>query len=112
MIVGEDLTPRIMDFGLARRGPQLASSAALSTNEPSDPSATAALTISNKGGQSVISGTPASMSPEQLSGDPAIPASDVFAFGLLRFELSTAERAWPDSRLGEILKPRQSAPGR
>ena len=41
VIVGEDLTPRIMDFGLARRGSQLASSAALSTSEPSDPLATA-----------------------------------------------------------------------
>ena len=104
VIIGDDLTPRIMDFGLARRGSQLAPSAALSTNEPSDPSATAALTISNNGGRSVISGTAAYMSPEQLSGDPATPASDVFAFGLLLFELSTAERALPDSHLGEILK--------
>ncbi len=105
VIIGEDLTPRIMDFGLARRGSQLASSAALGTCEQSDPLATAAvLTISNSGGQSVISGTPAYMSPEQLSGDPATSASDVFAFGLLLFELSTAERALPDSHLGEILK--------
>ena len=52
----------------------------------------------------MISGTPAYMSPEQLSGDPATPASDVFAFGLLLFELATAERALPDSHLGEILK--------
>ena len=63
----------------------------------------AALTISNSGGQSVISGTPAYMSPEQLSGDPATPASDVFAFGLLLFELSTAERALPGAHMGEIL---------
>ena len=104
VIVGEDLTPRIMDFGLAHCGSQLASSAALGTSEPGDPSATASLTISTSGGHSVISGTPAYMSPEQLSGDPATPASDVFAFGLLLFELATAERALPDSHVGQILK--------
>jgi eukaryotic-like serine/threonine-protein kinase len=105
VIVGDDLTPRIMDFGLARRGSQVASSAALIANEQSDPLATAAdLTISNNGGQTVISGTPAYMSPEQLLGDPATTASDVFAFGLLLFELSTAERALPDSNVGQILK--------
>ncbi|HEY1786139.1 MAG TPA: protein kinase, partial [Pirellulales bacterium] len=62
------------------------------------------LTISNSGGQSVISGTPAYMSPEQLAGEPATPASDVFAFGLLLFELATAERALPESHLGAILQ--------
>jgi eukaryotic-like serine/threonine-protein kinase len=105
VIVGDDLTPRIMDFGLSRRSLQLASSAALGTSEPGDPLATAAeMTVGSSGGQSVITGTPAYMSPEQLSGDAATPASDVFAFGLLLFELSTAERALPDAHVGGILK--------
>ena len=108
VIVGEDLTPRIMDFGLARCSSH-SSSAAPGTNEPGDPLATAeALMVSSSSGQSVISGTPAYMSPEQLSGDPATPASDVFAFGLLLFELATAERALPDAHLGEIQAHRQS----
>ncbi|HTU25490.1 MAG TPA: serine/threonine-protein kinase, partial [Pirellulales bacterium] len=103
VIVGDDLTPRIMDFGLARRGAHFVR-ASVGANEPGDPSATAtAISIPNGRGASVISGTPAYMAPEQLAGDPATPASDVFAFGLLLFELSTAERALPDANLAQIL---------
>ncbi|WP_437521402.1 protein kinase [Sorangium sp. So ce726] len=36
-----------------------------------------------------IAGTPAYMSPEQLRGEPLSPASDIFALGILGFELLT-----------------------
>ena len=41
----------------------------------------------------VIVGTPAYMAPEQLKGQPATPASDVYALGLVLREMLTSERS-------------------
>jgi serine/threonine-protein kinase len=44
------------------------------------------------------------MSPEQWMGEPATPESDVFAFGLIFFELMTSRRALPEGSLNELLE--------
>src|SRR6185436_10796139 len=59
--------PRITDFGLA-----------LSASD-------------EQGGE--ISGTPAYMAPEQLQGSPATVQSDLYALGLVMYELFTGRRA-------------------
>ncbi|HEX2122833.1 MAG TPA: serine/threonine-protein kinase [Thermoanaerobaculia bacterium] len=41
----------------------------------------------------VIAGTPAYMAPEQLQGDPATVQSDLYALGLVMYELFTGKRA-------------------
>ena len=65
----------ISDFGLAR---------AFEEEAPNEP-----LTRSD-----VILGTPAYMSPEQLLGKPLTPASDVYALGLILYEMLTSQRAF------------------
>jgi serine/threonine protein kinase len=80
-------TAKIMDFGLAhRRSPPPRGEETLMWNPP--PS----------GG---ISGTPAYMAPEQARGEPTTTASDVFAFGLILYEMVTGRRLRLES---DILK--------
>src|SRR3954470_23013082 len=51
-------------------------------------------------------GTPASLAPEQLRGEPTYPAADVYSLGLLLFECLTGRPAWPGQSVGEILATR------
>jgi len=68
---------RIMDFGLA-----------LGTGED----------------DGTISGTPAYMAPEQLAGTPATVQSDLYALGLVMYELFTGKRAHNARTLPERLR--------
>ncbi len=73
-----DRDPRavITDFGLARRSAQDGhTSLALLTEEPE------------------ISGTPAYMAPEQVEAGPVTPAADIYALGVVMFEMVTG--TWP-----------------
>ncbi len=96
IMIGDDGEPRILDFGLARP------SAVAPPPHPERRSAVESTVITptppQRGEQgptpgSAIRGTPAYMSPEQTRAQPATPASDVFAFGLMLFELWTGRRA-------------------
>ena len=63
---------KVMDFGIAKR---------LATNRPD---ATDAQTMTATAG---LTGTLAYMSPEQLRGEPVDSRSDIFAFGLVLYEM-------------------------
>ncbi len=80
MIAGPDGRIRILDFGLAE------------TRLDAAPVAHAA-----------IAGTPGYMAPEQLRGGPATPAADVFAFGVLLFEMATGRHPFAGDR-GALLE--------
>lgn len=50
-----------------------------------------------------IAGTPGYMSPEQSRGEPAVPASDVFSFGTVVYEMLTGRKAFSGRSILEVL---------
>ena len=74
---------KIMDFGLARRRSQSSQDGA---------------------GPEGISGTPTYMSPEQARGEPPSPASDVFALGLILYEMITGHKVITATNLAEAFR--------
>jgi hypothetical protein len=81
MIDGRGL-PRLMDFGLA------ASAGRVASNE-------------------VRQGTPAYMAPEQLAGKEVTVRSDLYALGLILYELYTGKRPFEASSLDQLLALRE-----
>ena len=89
------LTPsgtKLLDFGLARGGPALG-------DDGASRSATASV-LTTPG---VVMGTVGYMSPEQVRGEPAGPASDVFSFGAVLYEMATGKRAFRSDTAVETL---------
>ena len=83
MIDGEGRV-RVLDFGLA-------------TAPEAAPDFSSAATITSPAkltGHGVIVGTPAYMSPEQVTGQPADKRCDVWAFGCVLFEMLSGRRAF------------------
>ncbi|MEJ7609235.1 MAG: serine/threonine-protein kinase [Bryobacteraceae bacterium] len=68
-----EVCAKLTDFGLAR------------SSELSDGA---------RDNSTLVIGTPAYMAPEQLEGVRATPASDIYAFGLILFEMITGRRAF------------------
>jgi serine/threonine-protein kinase len=59
----------------------------------------------------VRSGTPAYMSPEQLSGKEVTVRSDIYALGLVLYEIFTGKRPFEANTLAELIRAQnQSAP--
>lgn len=55
------------------------------------------------------SGTPAYMAPEQLRGENVTAKSDIYALGLVLYELFTGRRAYQADTLPELLRLQESA---
>jgi len=60
--------------------------------------------------EDVRSGTPCYMSPEQLQGREVTVRSDVYALGLVLYELYTGRRAFPGKSLAELARKHRDEP--
>jgi serine/threonine protein kinase len=92
---GDHVRIVVTDFGLASRSlsPAADSSASTLTTTPD------------------LSGTPAYMAPEQIEGHPATAASDIYAFGLVIYEMVTGQRPFQgDNPVSTALKRLSQAP--
>src|SRR6202011_2213973 len=88
---------KVLDFGLAKLLPKELphlDSGAPSSKQPQE-------AVSLVG---VISGTPAYMSPEQIRGDDLDARTDIFAFGLLLYEMASGRQAFGGRTGGVIIE--------
>src|SRR6476646_6712605 len=88
---------KVLDFGLAK----LVAKDLLSLN-PEDSSSTAPQESLSIVG--IISGTPAYMSPEQVRGDDLDSRTDIYALGLLLYEMATGRQAFSGRTGGAIIE--------
>ncbi|MBZ5622042.1 MAG: protein kinase [Acidobacteriia bacterium] len=90
-----DGTVKVLDFGLAkRRAPDSASEA--------KPESSPTLSMA-KTGVGVILGTAAYMSPEQARGTPVDKRSDIWAFGVVLFEMLTGRQLFGGETVSDTL---------
>jgi tRNA A-37 threonylcarbamoyl transferase component Bud32 len=69
-----------------------------------------ATTVATVSGTSAREGTPFYMSPEQLAGADVTAHSDIYALGLILFEVFTGRHAFYAGTLGEMLERRKHPP--
>jgi TolB-like protein/Flp pilus assembly protein TadD len=93
VMVDGDGRPKILDFGLAKNVP--------SATGGEDKTAAATATLDT--GIGVVLGTIGYMSPEQVRGEAVDARSDVFALGLVLYEMATGLRAFEASTSSDLL---------
>ena len=92
---------KVLDFGLAKLTPKSLSFLNSSESNSSTRSGGSQEPLSVVG---VMSGTPAYMSPEQVRGDDLDARADLFALGLLLYEMSTGRQAFTGKTGGAVIE--------
>src|SRR5918996_1173544 len=65
--------------------------------------------LAGAAGESIRAGTPAYMAPEQLAGGDVTPRSDIYALGLVLYEIFTGQRALDARNMAELIAKREQA---
>ena len=91
--VREDGTVKVLDFGLAK---------ALDPTPEADPSQSPTLTAAETQ-TGVIMGTAAYMSPEQARGKVVDRRADIWAFGVVLYEMLTGRRPFEGADVSEVM---------
>ena len=93
--VRPDGTVKVLDFGLAKATDPTTSSGASVANSPT--------MTANATAMGMILGTAAYMSPEQAKGKVVDKRTDIWAFGVVLYEMLTGERAFKGDDVSETL---------
>ena len=91
--VGEDGTVKVLDFGLAK---------VRDWTSPRTPAESATMPV-RRTEAGIVLGTPAHMSPEQAAGRATDHRSDIWAFGVVLYEMLTARPLYTGNTTLEIL---------
>ena len=86
-----DGTVKVLDFGLAKHGATVGLDDVIRSQNDS---------VADVGG---VVGTPAYMAPEQVQGQVSAGRTDLFAFGLVLYEMVTGRLPFPGASLGKLL---------
>ena len=95
MKVREDGTVKVLDFGLAKAFDPTEGSGSAVANSPTLTARATEL--------GVILGTAAYMAPEQARGKPVDRRADVWAFGVVLYEMLTGRRAFEGDEVSDVL---------
>src|SRR5579872_180002 len=90
LFLTKDGRVKILDFGLAKLAEERLSDAPANDNIPVT-------------GTGIVMGTPGYMAPEQITGQPASPKTDIFAFGVVLFEMLTNQRPFRGDTVAEVI---------
>ena len=98
--IRDDGTVKVLDFGLAKA---LAGDVPGSSSGASGVANSPTLTSPAMTGVGVILGTAAYMAPEQARGKPVDRRADIWAFGVVLFEMLTRRRAFDADDVSDVL---------
>jgi len=96
VVVRPDGTVKVLDFGLAKAMAGSPGAADLSQS----PTVTSPALMTGAG---IVLGTAAYMSPEQARGKPVDHRADIWAFGVVLFEMLTGQRLFPGETVSDTL---------
>lgn len=96
IMLTQDNTAKVMDFGLARK--------ALGESLETETVIRELGSINSTSGSAGLTGTPGYMAPEITQGQEASAASDVFALGLIAYEMLTGKAAIKGNNILEVIR--------